>query len=212
MNKDEGESNEEENSSNNSNEEEIDLFGNIRNTMRNMESVEVMEKTMTIKYDSVEKEIDYECTDKECNCLDSSKIYSKSISKCVECRNGWKNYKNTCYLETTLLLNWTDYLSYCKSMNSSLVILDDREKFEYYQQIAIKLASKTGYLRTWVGAVYNLTYEYKWLNGESMDMSFFSSLNNNNLNNCVAYFTIPNCLLQTLVCWTRSHGICEYKL
>lgn len=158
------------------------------------------------------EEIEYKCINKKCVCLDSSKIYSESRSECVKCRDGWNTYDNTCYLETPLLLNWTDYHSYCKSLNSSLIILDNREKFEFFQQIAIKLSTITGFLRTWVGAVYNSTYEYKWLNGLPMDTSFFSSVNNNNYNNCVAYFTIPNCMLQTLLCWTRSHGICEYQL
>ena len=192
-------------------ESNYDKYSKVSTTEDYLEKSMMEELTEDIN-NKTEKEIQYKCTNNKCICLDSSKIYSESRSECIKCRDGWKKYKNTCYLETTLLLNWTDYYFHCKSLNSSLVILDDREKFEYYQQIAIKLSSITGFLRTWVGAVYNSTYEHKWLNGLSMDISFFSSVNYNNYNNCVAFFTIPNCMLQTLLCWTRSHGICEYQL
>ncbi|CAF0879522.1 unnamed protein product [Brachionus calyciflorus] len=154
---------------------------------------------------------DFVCNNSVCNCLDSSSFYSTSQNKCLKCRNGWTPFRNICYQVFTTLRSWSNSVGHCNSLNSSLLLAEDDEKFNYFKLISKNLTSISSNQRTWVNAQYTSLNVFQWINGNTINPSFIMSLaDKSNVPCCFAYYTIPSSLLGIYSCTQSSNGICEY--
>ncbi|CAF0972882.1 unnamed protein product, partial [Brachionus calyciflorus] len=138
-------------------------------------------------------------------------FYSTIQKKCVECRNGWLPFKNFCYQGFSALKNWQNYVNFCASLNSTLLIAEDAEEFNFFRNVSKHLTLISSNQRTWVNARYTATNISAWTNNKPINASFFSpSILFLNTTSCFAYYTSPYSLLVVTLCSLVSNGICEY--
>ncbi|CAF0954069.1 unnamed protein product [Brachionus calyciflorus] len=144
-------------------------------------------------------------------CPGNSSFYSTIQKKCVECRNGWLPFKNVCYQGFTIPYNWQGYVNFCASLNSTLLIAEDVEKFNFFRNVSKYLTSVSSNQRTWVSAKYTTVYLFAWTNKKTVNVSFFGpSIFLPDPMYCFAYSSTTNYLLHFSLCVLLSNGICEY--
>lgn len=125
-----------------------------------------------------------------------------------------------------MIQTWDSYAKYCKSQNSTLIILEENEKFEYFRNVSKYLGSSkwVTFLKPFdkhqekiyqneiqVGSVDNEDGNYKWNNNAPLNTSFLDDLNTIVLGNCLALSSASNFKLQGVSCALSSQGICEYS-
>ncbi|RNA21814.1 hypothetical protein BpHYR1_036091 [Brachionus plicatilis] len=151
--------------------------------------------------------------------LDESEIISKSYSSVYrkkviqsninQCRDMWLPFKSICYRAFPQPKTWQEYVDYCSSLNSSLLIADDNEKFQFFQSVSRDLSAISGYQRTWVYARYDTINVFNWMNLNPLNASLVSGVTT--FNGCFGYYTFPNSLLDISGCFSSTSGICEYS-
>ncbi|CAF0972921.1 unnamed protein product [Brachionus calyciflorus] len=151
------------------------------------------------------------CNNSICTCLDSSSFYSTLQNRCLKCRNGWFPYRNICYQGFTTLRSWSNSMSYCNLLNSSLLIAEDEDKFNFFKLVSKNLTSISSNQRSWVNAQYTTLNVFEWSNGKTINPNFimFSAVTTF-IPCCFAYYTAVNSLLGIYTCTQTSNGICEY--
>ncbi|CAF0801878.1 unnamed protein product [Brachionus calyciflorus] len=154
---------------------------------------------------------DFVCSGSDCTCIDSSNFYSTTQKKCIKCRNGWFPYKNICYQGFTTLRSWSNSIAYCNSLNSTLLLAENEDKFIFFQSVSRNLSTISSNLRTWVFAEYTTLNVFQWMNGKTINSAFIMSSAITTITPCCfAYMSAVNSLLGIYTCTLTSNLICEY--
>ncbi|CAF1078468.1 unnamed protein product [Brachionus calyciflorus] len=165
---------------------------------------------VTSSMSSITSSHEFSCMNTVCTCFDNSSFYSKNQNKCLKCRSGWTAYKNICYQAFTTIRRWAEYVTYCQSINSTLFITEEPDKYEYFKGIKKNLSVISGNMRTWVNGQYNTLNVFQWMNGNSINMSYFLPSMASSSLGCFAYYVVPSSYLAIFSCTLSSSGICEY--
>ncbi|RNA21812.1 hypothetical protein BpHYR1_036089 [Brachionus plicatilis] len=156
--------------------------------------------------------MDYTCVNQDCTCNDALSFYSTIQNKCIKCRNGWLPYKNVCYQGFAMARKWTDYVTYCNSLNSTLLMPIDADKFNYFAFVGRNLSLINSIIRLWVSAKYDTQSIYEWTNGVSLNKSYINSIFYDSTS--IGYFAymvgnqVPQ--LGLSLATSTSNGVCEY--
>ncbi|CAF0967861.1 unnamed protein product [Brachionus calyciflorus] len=183
----------------------------IRSTLSSR-SLTFSNLSSTTSIQSSSTTLDIACINSVCICIDNLSFYSTIQQKCVKCRPEWFPFKNVCYKSFSELRKWEDYVSYCASINSTLLIADDPEKFDFFRNVSKNIPKVDSNTRTFVNAKITTASVYQWMNNKPINASYFAISIVLTVNFCFAYSSTANFLLVVASCSSvTSNGICEYS-
>ncbi|CAF0743539.1 unnamed protein product [Brachionus calyciflorus] len=145
--------------------------------------------TITTSMQTSSTTLDFSCSNSVCICKDTLSFYSTIQQKCI-------NY----------------YVSYCASLNSTLLIADDSEKFDFFRNVSKNIPKVGTNTRTFVNAKITTANVYQWMNNKPINVSYFATSIVLTVNHCFAYSSTANFLLLMASCSSgTANGICEYS-
>ena len=63
---------------------------------------------------------------------------SVDSKKCVECPLGWTIFSGHCYFVSDIKLSWQNALTFCKSIGSSLIKIDNQAEYDLLYDFYLK--------------------------------------------------------------------------
>ena len=110
------------------------------------------------------------------------RYWSSSKGKCMNCRDGWRSYENTCFkfFAPNKKLDWTEAEESCVSHESTLLTLKEANKFNFFKNVFKADRSydriNPNNVKAWVGSVKKLAKSFSWdKDGSKVDQNLWSN-------------------------------------
>jgi hypothetical protein len=72
------------------------------------------------------------CLNERCQCQSSGlRFWSSNSQTCSPCPDNWIFKNNSCYFYSDIVLTWFDARNWCKSRNSTLLLINDQTEFDF---------------------------------------------------------------------------------
>ncbi|KAM6226057.1 C-type lectin domain family 10 member A-like [Porphyrio hochstetteri] len=140
--------------------------------------------------------------------LDEALQEARNLSKilCTRCPTGWQQFFRTCYYFSTITKPWLAAKEFCSNFNAHLVIVDSEQENKF---LANHIMDNRVF---WLGlSDTHKEGDWKWENGQSLSLSFWSSGEPNNVGqhgeDCATIN--PNGRWNDVICANGEAWICE---